>query len=306
MKIVISRYAGFCDGVDRAYKMVEKMSKDPKVKKPIAVLGSLVHNSDVVSRIESLGISKIDVGGDLEKTLKEAKKRFKTVVITAHGMGPKVYEIAKKIKLDLFDTTCPRVLKVQRLAKIFLDRMNQIVIVGDRDHKEVKGIAEWAKNKVFFVENEKDLKDLKLSPKKKIVVLSQTTQDQDFVNMAGSHISRRYKNVEVIDSICFSTHHRQTEIKNLASESDVVIVIGSPESANSTRLWEIAKKANGRSYFIEKAAQLKKEWLSKCKVLAVSAGASTPSWVIEEVIGKIVKTRKNSIVASTEGCEYSY
>lgn len=306
MKIIVSKYAGFCDGVDRAYKMVEKMSKDKKIKKPIAVLGSLVHNSDVVKKIESLGISKIDVGEDLEKTLMEAKKKFKTVVITAHGMGPKIYEVAKKIKLDLFDTTCPRVMKVQRLAKIFLDRMNQIVIVGDRDHKEVKGIAEWAKKKVFFVENEKDLKKLKLSPKKKIVVLSQTTQDQDFVDMAGKYISKKFKNVEVIDSICFSTHHRQTEIKNLAVQSDAVIVIGSPESANSTRLWEIAKKANPNSHFIEKASQLKKKWISDCRVLSVSAGASTPSWIIEETIEKLKTFSKNPTIVGTEGCDYSY
>lgn len=306
MKIIISKYAGFCDGVDRAYKMVEQMAKGKSVKKPIAVLGSLVHNSDVVSRIEALGVHKIEIGENLEETLREAKKKFKTVVVTAHGMGPKVYEIARKIKLDLVDATCPRVIKVQRLAKLYLEKMSQIVIVGDREHKEVKGIAQWAKGKVFFVENERDLKNLKLSQNKNIVVLSQTTQDQDFVDKSGKYISKKYKNVEIIDSICFSTHHRQSEIKNLATESEVVIVIGSPESANSNRLWEIAKKANDRSYFIEGVSDMQKKWLLRCKTLALSAGASTPAWIIDEVVSEIKKIRKKVVVVSTDGCEYSY
>ena len=202
-------------------------------------------------------------------------------------MGPKIYELAKKSKVDLVDTTCPRVIKVQRLAKIFFDRMSQIVIIGEKDHKEVKGIYEWAQKRAFFVENEGQLQSLKLDPKKKIAVLSQTTQNQDFVKHASEKIAKEYPNVEIIDSICMTTHHRQDEIKKLANENEAIIVIGSKESANSTRLWEIAREINVNSYFIENVDELEHGWVAGKKKIGVSAGASTPGWIIDGVVSKL-------------------
>lgn len=287
MEIKLSQYAGFCEGVDRAYNIVKDIAKDPRIKKPIYVLGSLVHNKDVVKNIEELGIKKIDISSSLENLLDEIKEKVGTLVITAHGMGPKIYELAKKKKVNLVDTTCPRVIKVQRLARIFFDRMSQIVIIGEKDHKEVKGIYEWAHKRAVFVENENELKSLVLDPKKKIAVLSQTTQNQDFVQYASNHIANKYPNVEIVDSICLTTHHRQDEIKELARESEAIIVIGSKESANSTRLWEIAKEINNESYFIENVGELDSKWVIGKRKIGVSAGASTPSWIIDEVVAKL-------------------
>lgn len=150
MKITLSQYAGFCEGVERAYDIVEKIAKDPEVKKPIFVLGSLVHNEDVVERIEKMGVKKVDMTGTLEDFFIKIKDEVGTLVITAHGTGPEIYELAKKYKVDLVDTTCPRVIKVQRLAKAFFDRNAQIVIIGEKNHKEVKGIYEWAQKKAIF------------------------------------------------------------------------------------------------------------------------------------------------------------
>lgn len=287
MKITLSKYAGFCEGVARAYDMVEKIVNDPNVKKPIAVLGSLVHNNDVVEKIEKMGVIKIDIDGTLEETLEKAKGKAKTLVVTAHGMGPEVYKLAKEKGFDLVDTTCPRVLKVQRLAKIFFNRNSQIVIIGEKDHKEVKGINEWAQKKAIFVENEKELSNIELDSKKSIVVLSQTTQDQKFVEKAAEEIKKKYPKAEVFDSICLTTHNRQTEIGQLAAHNDVVVVLGAPESANSNRLYEIAKRSNKRTYFIERASQFKDEWVRVGDRIGISAGASTPNWIINEVIAKI-------------------
>lgn len=289
MKITLSQYAGFCEGVSRAYDIVEKIAKDPEVKRPIFVLGSLVHNSDVVERIEKMGVRKIHVEGPLEDFFKKIKGEVGTLVITAHGIGPEIYDLAKKYEVPIVDTTCPRVIKVQRLAKNFFDRGTQIVIIGEKNHKEVRGIYEWAKKKAIFVETDEDLCGLVLDGEKKIGILSQTTQDQEFVERAAKSIAEKYPHAEIIDSICLTTHHRQTEAKELAKKNDVVIVIGSPESANSNRLWEISQRVNSKSYFIQGSKELKKEWFEGAKKVAITAGASTPAWIIQEVIETLKK-----------------
>lgn len=304
MKITLSRYAGFCDGVERAYEIITKLAKNPKTKKPIYVLGSLVHNDDVVKKIEALGVKKLRVEENLEKTLQSAKKKIGTIVVTAHGMGPKIYELAKKKGITLVDTTCPRVIKAQCLAKLFFDKLYQIVIIGDRGHKETKGINEWANNGGVFLETKKDLKSLKLDPEKKIAVLSQTTQDEDFVAEMSGAIKKKYPQTEIMETVCMATHDRQNEVKNLAQKNEVMIVIGSPDSANSTRLWQIARKINKKSYFIERADELKNEWFSACGKIGVAAGASTPRWVIREVIKTLEKIGKRQ-VAKKLGLAYN-
>lgn len=287
MEITLSAYAGFCEGVERAYNIVEKIANDPTVKRPIFVLGSLVHNDDVVEKIEKMGVQKVHVEGPLEDFFEKIKNEVGTLVITAHGIGPKIYELAKQYNVDLVDTTCPRVVKVQRLAKAFFDRNTQVVIIGEKNHKEVKGIYEWASKKAIFIETDEDLCGFDVDAAKKIAVISQTTQDQEFVDRAAAQISKKYPNAEVVDSICLTTHHRQTEIKQLAEKNEIVIVIGCPESANSKRLWEIAQRVNPSSYFIQRSAELKNEWFADCKKVAVTAGASTPKWIIDEVLEKI-------------------
>jgi 4-hydroxy-3-methylbut-2-enyl diphosphate reductase len=289
MKITLSQYAGFCEGVERAYNIVEKIANDPQIKRPIFVLGSLVHNDDVVEKIEKMGVKKVHVDGPLEEFFEKIKDEVGTLVITAHGIGPKIYELAKKYEVDLVDTTCPRVIKVQRLAKTFFDRNTQIVIIGEKNHKEVKGIFEWANKKAIFIETDEDLCGFDVDPNKKIAIISQTTQDQEFVDRAAAEISKKYPQAEVIDSICLTTHHRQTEIKQLAGEHDVVIAIGSPESANSTRLWEIAQRANPKSFFIQRAADLLPDWFIDCQSVAVTAGASTPQWIVDDVMLKLAR-----------------
>lgn len=287
MDITLSKYAGFCDGVARAYEMMEKIAKDPDVKKPIAVLGSLVHNREVVARVEKMGIGKIEITEPIEELIGSLRGKIGTLVITAHGIGPKAYELIKKAGIDIIDTTCPRVIKVQRLAQAFFKRRAQIVIVGDCKHSEVKGINEWGNNSAFFIENEHDLESLSLDPARPVVVLSQTTQNEDFVRKAESVISQRYPNTDIMDSICMTTHDRQSEIKSLAASKDVMIIIGSPESANSTRLWQIAKSINDRSYFVFDSRDIKNEWFEDCKSIGISAGASTPEWIIDGVIKRL-------------------
>lgn len=287
MEITLSKYAGFCEGVERAYDIVEKIAKSPEIKRPIFVLGSLVHNDDVVKKIEEMGVKKISVDPYMMNFLNSAKDKIGTLIITAHGIGPEIYEFANKNKINLVDTTCPKVIKVQRLAENFSKRGYQLVIIGEKNHKEVRGIFEWANGGAFIVENQEDLYALYLDPEKNIAVVSQTTQDREFFNESARYISEKYPQAEIIDSICMTTHDRQAEVRDIAQENDVVIIIGSPKSANSNRLWEISKRMNPKSYFIERVDDLKKDWFAGCKKVAVTAGASTPNFLINQVKDKI-------------------
>lgn len=291
MKITLSQFAGFCDGVKRAFETVSRLAtEDPevdtfeyqgkKMKKPVFVLGSLVHNQDVVSRIEEKSIKKIS----LEKFENSEAGEIGTVIITAHGIGPRVYEIVERKGIDLIDTTCPKVIKVQRLAQSFAKKGYNIILVGDKDHKEVKSIFEWGGGRALVISSEQELQAVNFDPSQRIIILSQTTQSQDFLKLVYGYIKKKYKDVEIIDTICMETRQRQEELKKLAKESDAMVIIGSTESANSTRLFEISKKINPKSVFISRVGELEDDFFKGTKKVGVTAGASTPEWIIKDVI----------------------
>jgi len=279
MKITLSKFAGFCGGVKRAYEMVMKLNM-ADVKQPVYVLGSLVHNEDVVKKIEEKGICKIDYNDFLEGNYKE----IGTIIITAHGSGPEIYQLAKERDIDLVDATCPKVTNVQKLSNDFSEKNYEVIIIGDKDHKEVKGIFEWGGSLGKIISKGDELENSILDKEKRVVVISQTTQDEDFFEKISQRISVKYENVKIINTICLATKNRQEELKQIAEENEVVLVIGSPTSANSTRLYEIASSLNPRSYFIERTEDIQRDWLSEVNTIGISAGASTPSWVIEEVL----------------------
>jgi 4-hydroxy-3-methylbut-2-enyl diphosphate reductase len=284
MKITLSKFAGFCDGVRRAYEMVSTLNIT-RAKKPIYILGSLAHNADVVREIEKKGISKIS----LDAFIKSKKGDIGTLIITAHGVGPEIFALAKQKEIEIIDTTCPKVIKVQRLAKVFSKRDCEIILVGDRGHKEVEGINSWGEKKAKIISCEEGLKRLELSKDREVVVITQTTQDIDFFEKVRKNIQNRNLEAKFFSTICLATHDRQEEIKRLAGNNDVVVIIGSQESANSTRLFEIAKARNAKTYFIENAKELKLDWFKGAEKVLLSAGASTPSWIIEAVVEKLNK-----------------
>ena len=283
MKITLSQFAGFCDGVRRAFETVSGLESD-RIKKPVFVLGSLVHNRDVVRKIEEKGIQKIG----LETFMQANPGEVGTLIITAHGVGPQIYEIAREKGIEIIDTTCPRVIKVQRLAQIYLKRGYTIILVGDKEHKEVRSIFEWGGSQALIVSNREDLNNINLDKVDKVIILSQTTQSQDFVSEVYDFVKEKYAAAEILDTICLATDQRQGEIRKLALEHDAVVVIGSPESANSTRLYEIAKGINVKSIFIENDAGLPENgFFDGMTQVAVTAGASTPDWIIESVVARL-------------------
>lgn len=292
MKVRLSKYAGFCDGVAGAYEKVKEIAGNSKIKKPIFVLGSLVHNNDVMKRVEEMGVKKIEFAGSISEVSDKITEKIGTLVITAHGIGPKIFEIAREKGIDVVDTTCPKVMKAQRLAKVFLDRGYRIIIIGERKHKEVQGIFRWAKKKAEIVSSFGDIENSKLDTNKKIAVVSQTTQNKDFVDEMVIEIKKKYPRAEILDTVCLTTKNRQEEVAQIARDSEAVLVIGSKESSNSNRLWEIAKKINDKTYFIERLTDIKEEWLNGIRNIGITAGASSPRWVIQEVVEYLENYKK--------------
>jgi len=288
----LSKYAGFCDGVAGAYEKVKEIAGNSKIKKPIFVLGSLVHNNDVMKRVEEMGVKKIEFAGSISEVSDKITEKIGTLVITAHGIGPKIFEIAREKGIDVVDTTCPKVMKAQRLAKVFLDRGYRIIIIGEKKHKEVQGIFRWAKKRAEIVSNFGDIENLKLDTNKKIAVVSQTTQNKDFVDEMVIEIKKKYPRAEILDTVCLTTKNRQEEVAQIARDSEAVLVIGSKESSNSNRLWEIAKKINDKTYFIERLTDIKEEWLNGIRNIGITAGASSPRWVIQEVVEYLENYKK--------------
>jgi len=274
-KITLGKHSGFCFGVRRAYDLTCVNSKDCD---DVYILGKLVHNNDVCRDLYKRGIKEIKALSDIKDG---------TVIFTAHGVGPGFYEKASTKGLKIIDTTCPKVMKAQRLAKNFAEKKCTVLVFGDKNHREVKSIFEWSGRKARVIGSFEEIKKIKLDKAKKYCLISQTTQNVEEFKKIIAFLRLNLKNFDFVNTICPSTDDRQKEIRNLAKNNDAVIVIGGKDSANSHMLYEISKSINPKTYFIENAAQLKKNWFSGIKRIAVSAGASTPEWIIREVINKI-------------------
>jgi len=276
-KITIGRHSGFCFGVKRAYDLTCVNSKNCT---DIYILGKLVHNNDVCKDLYKRGIKEI-------KSLEEIKEG--TIIFTAHGIGPAFYQKAIQKNLKIIDTTCPKVMKAQRLAKNHVEKKCEVLIFGDKAHKEVKSIREWSGNKARIIGSLKELQKIKLDKAKKYCLISQTTQNVEEFKKIIAYLQKNLHNFIYFDTICPSTDDRQKEVRKLAKYNDSVIVIGGKDSANSRMLYEIAKSINKKTHFIENAQELKKHWLKDIGTIAISAGASTPEWVITKIVERIKK-----------------
>jgi (E)-4-hydroxy-3-methyl-but-2-enyl pyrophosphate reductase len=277
MKITTGKHSGFCFGVKRAYDLACVNSRDCE---EIYILGKLVHNDDVCRDLKKRGVKEIRSLSDVSNA---------TIIFTAHGIGPGAYEKAQSRGLKIIDTTCPKVMKAQRLAKSYSERGYQILIFGDKKHKEVKSILEWSGKGSKIIGSLDEAKKIKLNKSKRYSLISQTTQNVEEFKNINDYLRSKLPHFVCLNTICDSTDSRQNETRRLAKTNDAVIIIGGRDSANSRRLYEIAKSINKKTYFIENARQLKKNSLKNIGKIAISAGASTPEWIIGEIIDKIAK-----------------
>jgi|WetSurMetagenome_2_1015567.scaffolds.fasta_scaffold89182_2 (E)-4-hydroxy-3-methyl-but-2-enyl pyrophosphate reductase len=280
-KITLGKHSGFCFGVKRAYDLTCVNSKDCD---DVYILGKLVHNNDVCADLHKRGIKEIENLSDIKEG---------TVIFTAHGVGPGMYEKASARGIKIIDTTCPKVMRSQRIAKSFAEKKYQTIVFGDKNHKEVKSIFEWSGKNAKIVGSFAEMEGLKLDNSKKYCLVAQTTQNVEEFKKIIIYFQKKLKKFVYFNTICESTDDRQKEIRKLAGENDVVVVIGGKDSANSRMLHEIAKKINKNSFFVENERELKKEYFKGAQKIAVSAGASTPDWIIKKIVDKLEKSQEN-------------
>jgi len=277
MKVVKSDVLGFCFGVRRAVEMIEDELKDNGL---LCTLGAIVHNTHVVS-----GLS--DEGGQLVHSLDEVPENG-AVAITAHGAGEEIYKEIKRRNLRLIDTTCPIVRRAQETAATMVKDGFFVLLYGERDHPEVKGILSWTRGK-----GESTMSSDVAVPgeAKKIAVISQTTKKRELFAKFAQQITGQYasklEEIRIIDTTCPETGRRYQAARELAHEVEVLFVVGSHSSANTRKLAETCCETKIPTYHIDSAYEVKGEWLAGISRVGVTAGASTPDYIIDEVVSQL-------------------
>lgn len=272
MQITVASKAGACYGVNRALDLALEGVAAPQ---PVHTLGPLIHNPIVVAQLAAQGISEA-------KSLDAAGSG--SIVIRSHGAAPQVIEEARSRGFHVIDATCPFVSKVQRNAKMLGEEGFGVVIIGEAGHAEVEGIRAWGgKHVVTVVDNASDLPD---DLPQKVGVVVQTTQSEELYNSVLDELETRGVEVKAMKTICNATRERQQAARQLAQESDCMVVIGGRNSGNTRRLVDICS-ASCMTYHIESASELKASWFDGVQRVGVTAGASTPQSHIDEVVAAL-------------------
>ncbi len=271
MEIEIAQSYGFCFGVKRAIKIAEEHPGS-------STLGPLIHNNMEIERL------KKDFNVSLATTLEDVKDGQATVIRT-HGIPKNDLKRLREKGGEVIDATCPFVTKPQQIVEEMSAEGYDIVIFGDVNHPEIKGVMSYATGSVYAVLGLEDLEKIHL--KERVAVVAQTTRKIEEYNRIINYLIPRHKEVRVFNTICNATFENQDAARELAQKADVMIVIGGKQSSNTKQLYTICKQFCPDSYHIESKDELKKEWFEGKKRCGITAGASTPEWIIEEIIGKI-------------------
>ena len=274
MSITVAKSAGFCFGVKRA---VEKVYEQIESGKKIYTFGPIIHNESVVGDLEKKGVAVIED----EEAL--GKIREGSIVIRSHGVPKKIYDMLKKQELECIDATCPFVKKIHRIVEKESAEGSQIVIIGNDSHPEVEGIKGWCQNGAIVVESEGQARDLKIPAGSKVCVVSQTTFNYNKFQELVEIISKKGYDINVVNTICNATEERQTEAARIADEVDAMIVIGGTHSSNTRKLYEICNEKCENTFFIQTLDDLNLDLPDSVRLVGITAGASTPNNIIEEV-----------------------
>ena len=281
MEVKVAKTAGFCFGVQRAVdKVYELIDSCPD---RLFTLGPIIHNEEVVNDLEKKGVR---VASEEElKTLPEGS----TVVIRSHGVGKKVYDQLEECGLSYVDVTCPFVLKIHRIVEKESKAGSHIVIIGDPDHPEVVGICGWCIGQYTVIRTKQDALDFVPPEGKNVCIVSQTTFNYNkFKDLVEILRKKRYDNtvlniLNILNTICNATEERQREAKSIAGEVDTMLVVGGRHSSNTQKLFEICKKECENTYYIQTPVDLDSDMFQCSSYVGITAGASTPKKIIEEV-----------------------
>lgn len=275
MQIKVAKSAGFCFGVQRAVDTVyEQVDKGMR---PIYTYGPIIHNEVVVQDLEEKGVQVLNSREELEALEKG------TVIIRSHGVGKDIYELIQRKHLNCVDATCPFVKKIHRTVEKESAAGRQIVIIGNDKHPEVEGIKGWCHTPAIVLESAEQAEQFQVPESVPICIVSQTTFNyKKFKDLVEILDKKRYDRI-VVNTICNATEERQTEARQIAAEVDAMIVIGGSHSSNTQKLFEICRKECENTYYIQTVHDLDLEVLRSAGLVGITAGASTPKKIIEEV-----------------------
>lgn len=280
MQIILGKTAGFCFGVQNA---VSKTLEAVQNEKKIQCFGELVHNTQVTEMLKKQGVEFIENIEDSEKK----------VIIRSHGVPKEVYDWTKKNKIEIIDLTCPKVLNVHKIAEKYAKEGWYIFLIGKLEHPETIGTMSFCGSNYSIVQDEQDtdqaVQEFNISKCKSAVIISQTTYNLSIFENIVEKIKREISNVKVQNTICSATRLRQEETKKIAKEVDLMIIIGSPHSSNSHKLYVVAKKYCANTIFVETMDQMDLNEVCKNSKIGIMAGASTPKQSIKEIVEKIKK-----------------
>ncbi len=275
MEVRLAQCAGFCFGVKRA---VDTVYEQIKTGKTIYTYGPIVHNEEVVRELEEKGVSVIP-----DKAALERMKAPATVIIRAHGVAREIYDIMEKNGLECVDATCPFVKKIHRVVEKKSAEGCHVIVIGDPTHPEVEGIVGWCSGPVTVLETPEDAENFLPEKEEKLCIVSQTTYNYNKFQYIVEIFQKKGYNDSVVNTICNATEERQQSAKALAKEADIMIVIGGRHSSNTRKLYEICSRECANTYFIQTLDDLHLELPKSVRLVGITAGASTPNKLIEEV-----------------------
>jgi len=272
-EVILAKSAGFCFGVKRAVDTVYEQTG----KKNVYTFGPIIHNEEVVKDLEKKGVFVINTMEELDDITEG------TVIIRSHGVSSAVYEALQKKGVEIVDATCPFVLKIHNIVKQESANGKQIVIIGNEKHPEVEGIMGWSKTQVHVVDTAEKAQNLQLDPRREVCIVSQTTFNYNKFKELVEIISEKGYNIIIRNTICNATEERQTEAREIAKRVDAMIVVGGSSSSNTRKLYEICKNECKDTYYIQTLNDLDMTSLGKADCIGITAGASTPNNIIQEV-----------------------
>jgi 4-hydroxy-3-methylbut-2-enyl diphosphate reductase len=274
--ILLAAPRGYCAGVDRAVQTVERALE--LYGAPVYVRKEIVHNKHVVEQLRARGAVFVDSEAEVPPGA--------TVVFSAHGVAPSVHTNAAQRSLHTIDATCPLVTKVHREALKFAAEDYTIVLIGHAGHEEVEGTMGEAPAHIVLIEDEAGVETLEVRDPAKVAYISQTTLSVDETQTIINRLRERFPAIvgPRTDDICYATTNRQAAVKQLAEQSDLVLVIGSGNSSNSNRLVEVARELGADSYLIDNEAQVREEWLQGKRVVGITSGASAPEELVQSLV----------------------
>lgn len=272
--IIVAKEAGYCYGVERAIKMVEKaLSENDEVYS----LGPIIHNPQVVKELSEKGLITVEDTRNIPDGA--------TVIIRSHGVAPVVIDELKKKNSKIIDATCPFVRRAQYFAKKLYENGYDVLVIGERKHPEVIGILGYVEKDAKVASSREEV--LRLPYVKKRGVVFQTTQSDSVIEEVSSEIVKRSEEALIFNTICEATTERQNSAMELAKKTEVVVVVGGKNSGNTRRLFDICRNINKNTYWVETADEINEKWFSGATTIGVTAGASTPRKIIDEVVRRI-------------------